>query len=72
MEPEFTLGKENLSLLTSKMFVGKGKENREEEIGQGREHINEYGTLRRIAMTAFSLLHSGNPQQIVSVQYDFI
>lgn len=68
------MGKANLSLLTSKMFVGKGKENREEEmgIGWGREHVNEYGALRRAAMTGFSLLCSGNPQQIVSVQCDFI
>jgi len=68
VQPEFTLGKENLSLLASKMFVGK--ENKEEEvgIGWGRGHIGEYGTLRITAMTGFSLLFSGDPQQVISVQ----
>lgn len=74
MQPEFTLGKENFSLLTSEMFARKGKENKEEEAGagQGWGHINEYRALRRTAMTGFSLLCSGNPQQIVSVQCDFV
>jgi len=46
-----------ISDVVKKILLGMGKENKEEEMGK---RTNELGTLRRTAMTAFSLLDSGN------------
>lgn len=70
--PEVTLGKEHLWCSKENVSLGPRDGEEKQGRGQGRGDTNEYGTLKRAAMTEFSFLHSENPQQIVSLQYDFI